>query len=59
MHRSLGGGSVSKAAHAYCREHGIATIAGGCPLMYEPTSDGGHRFMRRFLGLFGRLPREV
>ena len=59
MHRSFGAGSVSKEAHAYCRENGIASIAGGCPLMYGPASDGAHRFMRSVLGLFGKLPKEA
>jgi predicted CoA-binding protein len=59
MHRSFGAGSVSPEAHAFCRENGIASIAGGCPLMYGPTSDGGHRFMRSMLGLFGKLPKEA
>jgi len=59
MHRSFGGGSVSAEANELCREHGIACIAGGCPLMYGPTSDGGHRFMRIFAGLFGQLPKEA
>jgi len=59
MHRSFAGGSVSNEAHELCRQNGIASIAGGCPLMYGPTSDGGHRFMRSVLGLFGRLPKEA
>jgi predicted CoA-binding protein len=59
MHRSFGGGSVSEDAHEFCRQNGIASIAGGCPLMYGPTSDGGHRFMRFFVGLFGKLPKEA
>ena len=59
MHRSFGGGSVSVEAHELCRGHGIACIAGGCPLMYGPTSDGGHRVMRFFAGLFGQLPKEA
>jgi predicted CoA-binding protein len=59
MHRSFGGGSVSKEAHEFCRANGIASIAGGCPLMYGPTSDGGHRLMRFFAGLMGQLPREA
>jgi uncharacterized protein len=58
MHRSFSGGSVSKEAHELCRQNGIASIAGGCPLMYGPTSDGGHRFMRSMLGLFGKLPKD-
>jgi predicted CoA-binding protein len=59
MHRSFGGGSVSKEAHEYCRANGIASIAGACPLMYGPTSDGFHRFMKAMGGLFGQLPKEV
>jgi predicted CoA-binding protein len=59
MHRSFSGGSVSSEAHDYCRANGIACIAGGCPLMYGPTSDGGHRFMRRIAGLFGALPKQA
>jgi hypothetical protein len=59
MHRSFGGGSVSKEAHELCRANGIASIAGGCPLMYGATSDGGHRFMKTLLGLFGQLPKEA
>ena len=59
MHRSFGAGSVSAEAHAYCRQNGIASLAGGCPLMYGPTSDGGHKVMQFFAGLFGQLPKEV
>jgi len=59
MHRSFGGGSVSQEAHELCRQSGIASIAGGCPLMYGPTSDGGHRVMKIFAGLFGQLPKEA
>jgi predicted CoA-binding protein len=46
MHRSYGAGSVSDAATAYGREHGITVIDGGCPLMFEPTADLGHKVMR-------------
>ena len=46
MHRSFGKGSVSDAATAYGRAHGITVIDGGCPLMFEPTADFGHKVMR-------------
>jgi uncharacterized protein len=46
MHRSYGRGSVSDTATAYGREHGITVIDGGCPLMFEPAADFGHKVMR-------------
>jgi uncharacterized protein len=59
MHQSVGGSSVSQAAAAYGRQRGISVIAGGCPLMFAPTSDFGHRLMRVACTLAGRVPREV
>ena len=59
MHRAVGEGSVSEEAADYGREHGITVIDGGCPLMFEPCDDGGHRFMRWLLTLTGTVPREV
>ena len=46
MHRSYGPGSVNDTATAYGREHGITVIDGGCPLMFDPTADFGHKIMR-------------
>jgi predicted CoA-binding protein len=59
MHRGPGGGSVSQEAAEYGRGRGITVIDGGCPLMFEPTSDAGHRFMRRIFTLSGKVPRRV
>lgn len=59
MHRAFGAGSVSSDAAAYGREHGITVIAGGCPLMFEPTADGGHKFLRVVCSLAGTVPRTV
>lgn len=59
MHRSIGGGSVSEAAAGYGRQHGITVIAGGCPLMFDPTADAGHKVMRFALTLAGKVPRNV
>jgi predicted CoA-binding protein len=57
MHRGPGAGSVSPAATAYGREHGITVIDGGCPCMFGPTADFGHKVMRR---LYGRkVPKQV
>ncbi|HZO96621.1 MAG TPA: CoA-binding protein [Gaiellaceae bacterium] len=59
MHRGPGAGSVSEAAAAYGRERGIAVIDGGCPCMFGPTADLGHRTMRFVLTLTGNVPRRV
>jgi predicted CoA-binding protein len=57
MHHGAGGSSVSAAATDYGRQHGITVIDGGCPLMFGPTADFGHKVMRVMLA--GRVPKEV
>ena len=57
MHRGPGAGSVSQAATEYGREQGITVIDGGCPLMFRPTSDFGHRLMR--IVYSGKVPKQV
>ena len=57
MHRGPGAGSVSENAADYGRRHGIAVIDGGCPLMFGPTADFGHKVMRRVFA--GHVPKEV
>ena len=59
MHRGPGGGSVSEPAADYGREHGIAVIDGGCPCMFGPTADFGHKAMRAVFTLTGNVPRQV
>jgi predicted CoA-binding protein len=59
MHRSFGGGSVCDGATVYGREHGMTVIDGGCPLMFEPTADLGHKVMRFVLTRTGKVPRQV
>jgi predicted CoA-binding protein len=57
MHRGPGAGSVSAAATDYGRQHGITVIDGGCPLMFEPTADFGHKIMRFVYA--GKVPKQV
>lgn len=59
MHRMFGAGSVSDEATDYGRSHGITVIDGGCPLMFAPTSDPGHKVMRVVGTLNGHVPRHV
>jgi len=59
MHKGPGAGSVSKEAAAQGREHGIAVIDGGCPCMFGPTADPGHKAMRAVLTVTHHIPRRV
>ena len=56
-HRGPGAGSVSPGAISYGRAHGITVIDGGCPLMFGPTADFGHKIMR--LVYAGHVPKQV
>jgi predicted CoA-binding protein len=57
MHRGPGDGSVDTRATAYGRAHGITVIDGGCPLMFEPTADFGHKVLRVVYSR--RIPKTV
>jgi uncharacterized protein len=57
MHRGPGAGSVSKTATEYGRQRGMTVIDGGCPCMFAPTADLGHKLMRIVYG--GKLPKQV
>jgi predicted CoA-binding protein len=54
----FGEGSMNDKASAWGREHGMTVINGGCPLMFGPTADAGHKMMRV---MFGRktVPKQV
>ena len=55
---AFGCGSISREATAYGRGHGITVIDGGCPLMFKPTADTGHKIMRRF-ARSGNVPKTI
>jgi uncharacterized protein len=57
MHWGSGGTSVSPGATEYGRKNGITVIDGGCPLMFGPTADLGHKVLR--VALAGRVPKQV
>jgi predicted CoA-binding protein len=59
MHRGPGAGSVSVSAAEYGRQHGIKVIDGGCPCMFDPTADAGHKVMRFMFTLSGNVPKRV
>lgn len=57
MHRSFGAGSVSVEAADAGRKAGMTVIAGGCPLMFDPTADVGHKCMLWVMKLTGSAPK--
>jgi uncharacterized protein len=57
MHRGPGAGSVSAAATDYGRQQGITVIDGGCPLMFAPTADFGHKLIRFIYAT--NVPKQV
>ena len=59
MHRAFGQGSVSDSATEFGRSRGVEVIDGGCPCMYEPTSDPGHKFLKVECSCTGKVPRKV
>jgi hypothetical protein len=59
MRRAFGAGSVSEKATEYGRSHGITVIDGGCPLMFDATSDPGHKLIRAVGMVTGKVPRRV
>jgi predicted CoA-binding protein len=59
MHRAFGTGSVSAAAADFGRQQGIGVIDGGCPLMFGPAADPGHKAMRFVCTLTGKVPKQV
>jgi predicted CoA-binding protein len=59
MHRAFGEGSVSEDATTYGREHGMTIIDGGCPCMFDPTADAGHKVMRAMCTLTHKVPRHI
>jgi hypothetical protein len=56
MHRSFGQGSVDSGAVGAGRAAGMTVIAGGCPLMFGPASDVGHRCIGWVVGHTGSRP---
>jgi uncharacterized protein len=59
MHRGPGAGSVSERAAEFGRQRGIVVIDGGCPCVFDPTADLGHKAMRVVFTLTGNVPRQV
>ena len=60
MHQPpFGPGSVSESAANFAREHGMTVIEGGCPCMFNPAGDPGHKVMRVIGTVTGKVPKRV
>ena len=60
MHQPpFGPGSVSTTAADYGHEHGMTVIQGGCPCMFNPAADPGHKLLRAMGTVTGKVPRRV
>lgn len=57
MHRAGGAGAVSQNAVDFCRQHGMAVVAGECPLMFLPNGEWFHRFHGFLKKVTGSYPR--
>ena len=59
MHAGPAESSASTEAVDYCRANDMTVIPGGCPLMFGPTADLGHRCLRWWLVRTGRIELEA
>jgi predicted CoA-binding protein len=59
FHRGPGKGSVDPDAVRLARDAGLMAIDGGCPCMFGPTADVGHKITRPILQLAGKVPRRI
>jgi predicted CoA-binding protein len=58
LHKNFGAGSYSSAAHDYCKENGITALV-SCPLWYEPTADGFHKFFGATCRILHQVPSKL
>jgi hypothetical protein len=47
--------STSESAVEFCKSHHISVIPMGCPMLFEPPVDGGHKFIRWWMRITGKL----
>lgn len=57
FHRSIGYGSYDREAWEYSEQMGLSVIPAGCPMMYFPPVDMGHRCLKWIFRMTGKIPR--
>ncbi|MBI1939361.1 MAG: CoA-binding protein [Ignavibacteriales bacterium] len=55
FHRAFGNGSYSKEAEDFCRQNNIIPITYGCPVMHLQPVDFGHKCIKFFMKLSGKI----
>lgn len=55
FHRSFGQGSYNQDAEKFCKEKGIDAIIYACPMMYVKPVDFGHKCIKFFMKIGGKL----
>lgn len=55
FHRSIGNGSYNKEAEQFCNDNGIDAIVYACPMMFIQPVDFGHKCIKFFLKIGGKL----
>lgn len=55
FHRAFGNGSYSKEAEDLCKQNNITPIIYGCPVMYLQPVDFGHKCIKFFMKLSGKI----
>lgn len=55
FHRSFGKGSYDDKAEKFCKENRIDAIVYACPMMYVPPVDFGHKCIKFFMKLGGKI----
>ena len=58
FHSSIDNGSLNEKAVKFAEENSIEVISSGCPMMYIPPVDFGHKCIKWILNLTGKVPRQ-
>ena len=58
FHSSVNQGSLDEDSARFAEDNGMTVIRTGCPLMYVPPVDFGHKCIKWILHLTGKLPRK-
>jgi uncharacterized protein len=58
FHSSVNQGSLDEESARYAEDNGMTVIRTGCPMMYVPPVDFGHKCIKWILNLTGKVPTK-